>query len=95
MNETTQPSPDGPRGATGLNESKSEAPGGPSASGGGAVTVGFGPPAASAESSRRHRRVRPQVIRRRPTAGDDGWPGDPPPWAAVTDKVGHRDHPFG
>ena len=37
MNETTQPSPDGPqRSAAGLNEhARAEAPGGPAASGGG------------------------------------------------------------
>jgi signal transduction histidine kinase len=68
---------------------------GPSASGGGAVTAGFGPPAGSAESSRRHRRVRPQVIRRRQAAEDDGWPDEPPPWAAVADQGGHRGQPFG
>ena len=75
---------------------------GPSASGGGAVTVGFGPPAASAEPGRRHRRGRPAMSRRRPAAADDGWPDDPPPWpsdppppwAAVPDQGGHRDHPF-
>jgi signal transduction histidine kinase len=75
---------------------------GPSASGGGAVTVGFGAPAASAEPGRRHRRARPPVGRRKP-AGDDGWPDDPlpwpsdppPPWAAVADQAGHRDQPFG
>ena len=61
---------------------------GPSASGGGAVTAGFGP-AASAESGRRHRRVRPPLNRRRP-AEDNGWPDDPPPWAAVADQGGHR-----
>jgi len=64
---------------------------GPSASGGGAVTAGFGPPAASAESARRHRRVRPQLIRRRQAAGDDGWPDGPPPWATVADQGIHRD----
>jgi len=73
---------------------------GPSASGGGAVTVGFGPSAASAEPGRRHRRGRPPLSRRRP-AGNDGWPDDPPPWAsdppwaAVADQGGHRDQPFG
>jgi len=65
---------------------------GPSASGGGAVTAGFGPPAA--EPGRRHRRVRPPLSRRRPAAGDDAWPDDPPPWAAVADQGGHHDHPF-
>ena len=65
---------------------------GPSASGGGAVTAGFGPPAA--EPGRRHRRVRPPLSRRRPVAGDDAWPDDPPPWAAVADQGGHHDHPF-
>jgi signal transduction histidine kinase len=68
---------------------------GPSASGGGAVTAGFGPPAASAESAQRHRRVRPQLIRRRLAAGQDGWPGEPPPWVAVGGQDGHRDQPFG
>jgi signal transduction histidine kinase len=68
---------------------------GPSASGGGAVTAGFGPPAGSAESSRRHRRVRPQVIRRRQATEDDGWPDEPPPWAAVADQGRYRGQPFG
>ena len=62
---------------------------GPSASGGGAVTAGFGPPTSSTESARRHRRVRPPMRRRSP-AEDTGWPDDPPPWAAVADQGGHR-----
>ena len=67
---------------------------GPSASGGGAVTVGFGPPAGSSHAGQRHRRVRPQLIRRRQAAADDGWPDDPPPWAAVADQGGPRDLPL-
>jgi signal transduction histidine kinase len=67
---------------------------GPSASGGGAVTAGFGPPAGSAEPGRRHRRVRPPLSRRRPSAGDNGWPDDPPLWAAVADHGGHHDRPY-
>jgi signal transduction histidine kinase len=68
---------------------------GPSAAGGGAVTVGFGPPAASAEQARRHRRVRPQLIRRRQATGNDGWSGDPPSRAAFADQGGPRTLPFG
>jgi hypothetical protein len=67
---------------------------GPSASGGGAVTVGFGPPAASAEPGRRHRRGRPPLSRRRPAAEDNGWPDDPLPWAAVADQGSHHTQPF-
>jgi signal transduction histidine kinase len=46
---------------------------GPSASGGGAVTAGFGPSAGWAGPGRRHRRVRPPLSRRRPAA-EDGRP---------------------
>jgi signal transduction histidine kinase len=67
---------------------------GPSASGGGAVTAGFGPPAGSAEPGRRHRRVRPPLSRRRPPAGDNGWPDDRLLWAAVADQGGHHDRPY-
>ena len=57
---------------------------GRSVSGGGAVTVGLGPPAGSAQAGRRHRRVRLQLIRHRPVPEDGDWPEDPPPWRAVT-----------
>ncbi|HUY44486.1 MAG TPA: HAMP domain-containing sensor histidine kinase [Streptosporangiaceae bacterium] len=68
---------------------------GRSASGGGAVTAGFGPPAGAAEPARRHRRVRPQLLRRRQDGPVGGWLDDPPPWAAVADQGGYRDHPNG
>ena len=48
---------------------------GRSAAGGGAVTAGFGPPAGLAEPARRHRRVRPQLLRRRQVAAS--WLDDP------------------
>lgn len=54
---------------------------GRSASGGGAVTAGFGPPDGP-EQARRHRRVRSRLIRRQPAA-DHAWPEDSPPWAAM------------
>jgi signal transduction histidine kinase len=47
---------------------------GPSAAGGGAVTAGFGPPAAGAEPARRHRRVRPQLTPRGQARRPGGWP---------------------
>jgi signal transduction histidine kinase len=61
---------------------------GRSATGGGSVTVGLGPPAGSAQPDRRHRRARPHLTRGRRAAGNAGLPGDPPPWAAgVTQGV--------
>jgi hypothetical protein len=59
---------------------------GRSASGGGAVTAGFGPPGGSGSPARRGRRVRPHLLRRRPAAGPPGWLDDPPPWAALADQ---------
>ena len=67
---------------------------GRSASGGGSVTAGFGPVAGSAEPARRDRRVRPPLLRRRAASEPPGWPGDPPPWAAVADR-GRRQQPPG
>ena len=60
---------------------------GRSASGGGSVTAGFGPPAGPGGPARRGRRVRPQLLRRRPgAAAPGGWPDDPPPWAVLADQ---------
>jgi signal transduction histidine kinase len=59
---------------------------GRSPSGGGAVTAGFGPPGGSGGAARRSRRVRSQLLRRRPDGGDLGWPEDPPPWAVLADQ---------
>ncbi len=59
---------------------------GRSASGGGAVTLGLGPPEGSAGPARRSRRVRPPLIRRRPGGEAPGWPDDPPPWAVLADQ---------
>ncbi|HEY2129530.1 MAG TPA: HAMP domain-containing sensor histidine kinase [Streptosporangiaceae bacterium] len=45
---------------------------GRSPAGGGSVTLGFGPPSDTVEPARRHRRVRPQLIRRRQPASLPG-----------------------
>jgi signal transduction histidine kinase len=63
---------------------------GRSPSGGGAVTAGFGPPGGSGGAARRSRRVRSQLLRRRPDGGDLGWPEDPPPWAVLADQGRQR-----
>jgi len=63
---------------------------GRSTSGGGAVTAGFGPPGGSGGAARRSRRVRSQLLRRRPDGGDLGWPEDPPPWAVLADQGRQR-----
>ncbi len=67
---------------------------GRSAAGGGSVTVGFGPPAGSAQQDRRHRRSRPHLIRGWRDAGDAGLADeDPPPWAAAVNQAPPRERP--
>jgi signal transduction histidine kinase len=65
---------------------------GRSASGGGSVTVGLGPPAGSAQQEWRHRRARPYLARGRRGA-DTGLPEDPPPWAAVANQGPRPERP--
>ena len=57
-----------------------------SASGGGAVTAGFGPPGGPAADARRGRRVRPPLLRRRPGGEVPDQRDDPPPWAELADR---------